>query len=73
MAEVSKVSFSNGAAPLGATKLKLQEFVARRNVRESHVGTSESRTSPVLRRYRQRVNYQRYEAKSDRAANDLSR
>ena len=37
--------------------LKLQEDVARRNVRG----------------YRQRVNYQRYEAKSDRAANDLSR
>jgi len=44
----------------GGPKLKLQEYVERR-------------TSPVLRRCRQRVNCQRYEAKFDRAAADLSR
>jgi len=46
--------------PEGGPKLKLQEYVERR-------------TSPVLRRCRQRVNCQRYEAKFDRAADDLSR
>ena len=44
----------------GGPKLKLQEYVERR-------------TSPALRRCRQRVNCQRYEAKFDRAADDLSR